>query len=125
MLGNDILFLTKVKVPVASDKQVRRFYKPSLKPRVGFSKQSPRVRTSSPRRVNHNYPRYDKVQPKRNFGRQSQSHGFPIYWKNFGNQSYMPWEMIPSFSHPNQLHQMQGMFNTNNFGPMRYWGPNV
>ncbi|GKC41381.1 retrovirus-related pol polyprotein from transposon TNT 1-94, partial [Tanacetum coccineum] len=33
-----LIMVNKVKVPVASDNEVKRFYKPSLKPGVGFSK---------------------------------------------------------------------------------------
>ncbi|GKB71080.1 zf-CCHC domain-containing protein [Tanacetum coccineum] len=115
------IIVNKVKVPVASDNEVKHFYKPLSKPRVGFSKQNFRSKTPPPRRVNNNYSRPKTPQ----LGHQNQPHGFPVTWNNFQRQSYMPWEMYLSFSHHNQLHQMQGMFDTNNFGPMRYWGPNV
>ncbi|GJV72452.1 retrovirus-related pol polyprotein from transposon TNT 1-94 [Tanacetum coccineum] len=72
------IMVNKVKVPVASDNEVKRFYKPSLKPRVGFSKPNFRSKTPPPRRVNNNYPRPKTTQPKRNVGRQNQPHGFPI-----------------------------------------------
>ncbi|GJY19754.1 hypothetical protein Tco_0391245 [Tanacetum coccineum] len=119
------IIVNKVKVPVASDNEVKQFYKPLSKPRVGFSKPNFRSKTPPPRRVNNNYPRAKTPQPKRNIGRQNRPHGFPVTWNNFPRQSYMPWEMYSPFPHPNQLHQMQGMFSTNNFGPMRYWGPNI
>ncbi|GJV19065.1 hypothetical protein Tco_1368085 [Tanacetum coccineum] len=119
------IIVNKVKVPVASDNEVKQFYKPLSKPGVGFSKQNFRSKTPPPRRVNNNYSRPKTPQPRRHVGHQNQPHGFPVTWNNFPRQSYMPWEMCLPFSHPNQLHQMQGMFGTNNFGPMRYWGPNV
>ncbi|GKE44510.1 hypothetical protein Tco_1471794 [Tanacetum coccineum] len=119
------IIVNKVKVPVASDNEVKQFYKPLTKPRVGFSKQNFRSKTPPPKRVNNNYSRPKTPQPRRHVGRQNQPHGFLVTWNNFPRQSYMPWEMCLPFSHPNQLHQMQGMFGTNNFGPMRYWGPNV
>ncbi|GKA66390.1 hypothetical protein Tco_0766198 [Tanacetum coccineum] len=119
------IIVNNVKVPVASNNKVKQFYKPLSKPGVGFSKPNFRSKTPPPRRVNNNYPRSKTPQQKRNVGRQNQSRGFPVTWNNFQRQSYMPWEMCLSFPHPNQLHQMQGMFSTNNFGPMRYWGPNV
>ncbi|GJZ64740.1 zf-CCHC domain-containing protein [Tanacetum coccineum] len=72
------IMVNKVKVPVASDNEVKRFYKPSLKPGVGFSKPNFRSKTPPPRRVNNNYPRPKTPQPKRNVGRQNQPHGFPI-----------------------------------------------
>ncbi|GJV78425.1 hypothetical protein Tco_1510009 [Tanacetum coccineum] len=119
------IIVNNVKVPVASDNEVKQFYKPLSKPGVGFLKPNFRSKTPPPRRVINNYPRPKTPQPKRNIGRQNQPRGFPVTWNNFPRQSYMPWEMCLPFPHPNQLHQMQGMFSTNNFGPMRYWGPNV
>ncbi|GJR83936.1 retrovirus-related pol polyprotein from transposon TNT 1-94 [Tanacetum coccineum] len=119
------IIVNNAKVPVASDNEVKQFYKSLSKPRVGFSKPNFRSKTPPPRRFNNNYSRPKTQQPKRHVGRQNQPHGFPVTWNNFPRQSYMPWEMCLPFSHPNQLHQMQGMFGTNNFGPMRYWGPNV
>ncbi|GJU32302.1 putative ribonuclease H-like domain-containing protein [Tanacetum coccineum] len=119
------IIVNNVKVLVASDNEVKQFYKPLSKPGVGFSKPNFRSKTPPPRRVINNYYRPKTPQPKRNVGRQNQPRGFPVTWNNFQRQSYMPWEMCLPFPHPNQLHQMQGMFSTNNFGPMRYWGPNV
>nr|GEU65264.1 UBN2 domain-containing protein [Tanacetum cinerariifolium] len=80
---------------------------------------------TTPERVINSYRHSKAPQPKRNIGRQNQPNGFLVTWNNFPRQSYMPWEMSFPFPHPNQLHLMQGMFSTNNFGPMRYWGPNV
>ncbi|GJU34158.1 retrovirus-related pol polyprotein from transposon TNT 1-94 [Tanacetum coccineum] len=88
------IMVNNVKVPVASDNEVKRFYKPSLKPRVGFLKPNFRSKTLPPRRVNNNYPRPKTQQPKRNVGRQNQPHGFPVTWNNFQRQSYMSWEMF-------------------------------
>ncbi|GJW30527.1 retrovirus-related pol polyprotein from transposon TNT 1-94 [Tanacetum coccineum] len=59
------IIVNKVKVPVASDNEVKQFYKPLLKPRVGFSKPNFRSNTSPPRRVNNNYSRPKTPQPKR------------------------------------------------------------
>ncbi|GJU87449.1 retrovirus-related pol polyprotein from transposon TNT 1-94 [Tanacetum coccineum] len=72
------IIVNNVKVPVASDNVVKQFYKPLLKPGVGFSKPNFRSKTPPPRRVNNNYPRAKTPQPKRNVGRQNQPHGFPI-----------------------------------------------
>ncbi|GJU64547.1 zf-CCHC domain-containing protein [Tanacetum coccineum] len=114
------IIVNNVKVPVASDNVVKQFYKPLSKPEVGFSKVNLRSKTPPPRRVNTNYPRAKTPQPKRNVGRQNQPRGFPVTWNNFPSQSYMPWEICLPFLHPNQLHQTQRMFSTNNFRPMRY-----
>ncbi|GJX28793.1 zf-CCHC domain-containing protein [Tanacetum coccineum] len=119
------IIVNNIKVPVASDNEVRQFYKPLSKPGVGFSKPSFRSKTPSPRRVNNNYTRSKSPQPRRSDGRQFRPHGFPTPWNVFQSLSYMPWEMITPFPHPNQMQQMHGMYNSNNFGPIRYWGPNV
>ncbi|GKD10899.1 hypothetical protein Tco_1190584, partial [Tanacetum coccineum] len=71
------IIVNKVKVPVASDNEVKQFYKPLSKPGVGFSKPNFRSKTPPPRRVNNNYSRPKTPQPKRHVGRQNQPHGFP------------------------------------------------
>ncbi|GKC01873.1 retrovirus-related pol polyprotein from transposon TNT 1-94 [Tanacetum coccineum] len=87
------IIVNNVKVPVASDNEVKQFYKPLSKPGVGFSKPNFRSKTPPPRRVINNYYRPKTPQPKRNVGRQNQPRGFPVTWNNFQRQSYMPWEM--------------------------------
>ncbi|GKB71298.1 zf-CCHC domain-containing protein [Tanacetum coccineum] len=87
------IIVNNVRVPVASDNEVKQFYKPLLKPGVGFSKPNFRSKTPPPRRVINNYHRPKTPQPKRNIGRQNQPRGFPVTWNNFPRQSYMPWEM--------------------------------
>ncbi|GJY08567.1 retrovirus-related pol polyprotein from transposon TNT 1-94, partial [Tanacetum coccineum] len=62
------VMVNNVKIPVASDNEVKQFYKPSLKPGDGFSKPNFRSKTPPPRRVNNNYPRSKIPQPKRNVG---------------------------------------------------------
>ncbi|GJY02670.1 hypothetical protein Tco_0360822, partial [Tanacetum coccineum] len=52
------IMVNNVKILVASDNEVKQFYKSSLKPRVGFSKQNFRSKTPLPRRVNNSYPRF-------------------------------------------------------------------
>nr|GEU29778.1 hypothetical protein [Tanacetum cinerariifolium] len=72
------IIVNKVKVPVASEKEVKFFYKPLSKPRVGSSKPNLRSKTPPPRRVNNNYSRSKTPQPKRHIGQQNQPHGFLI-----------------------------------------------
>ncbi|GJS02436.1 retrovirus-related pol polyprotein from transposon TNT 1-94 [Tanacetum coccineum] len=72
------IIVNNVKVPVASDNEVKQFYKPLSKPGVGFSKPNVRSKTPPPRRVINNYHRPKTPQPKRNIGRQNQPRGFPI-----------------------------------------------
>ncbi|GJT66243.1 retrovirus-related pol polyprotein from transposon TNT 1-94 [Tanacetum coccineum] len=72
------IIVNNVKVPVASDNEVKQFYKPLSKPGVGFSKPNFRSKTPPPRRVTNNHYRPKTPQPKRNVGRQNQPRGFPI-----------------------------------------------
>ncbi|GJS21488.1 retrovirus-related pol polyprotein from transposon TNT 1-94 [Tanacetum coccineum] len=70
------IIVNKVKVPVASENEVKQFYKPLSKPGVGISKPNFRSKTPPPRRVNNNYNR--PKTPQRHVGRQNKPHGFPI-----------------------------------------------
>ncbi|GJT43787.1 retrovirus-related pol polyprotein from transposon TNT 1-94 [Tanacetum coccineum] len=72
------IIVNKVKILIASDNEVKQFYKPLSKPGVGFLKPNFRSKTPPPRRVNNNYSRPKTPQPKRHVGRQNQPHGFPI-----------------------------------------------
>nr|GEY48595.1 retrovirus-related Pol polyprotein from transposon TNT 1-94 [Tanacetum cinerariifolium] len=58
------IIVNNVKVLVASDNEVKQFYKPLLKPEVGFSKPNIRSKSPPPRRVNNNYPRLKTPQKK-------------------------------------------------------------
>ncbi|GJR28389.1 zf-CCHC domain-containing protein [Tanacetum coccineum] len=87
------IIVNKAKVPVASDNEVKQFYKPLSKLGVGFSKPNFRSKTPPPRRVNNNYSRTKTPQPKRSVGRQNQPYGSPVTWNNFPRQCYMPWAM--------------------------------
>ncbi|GJX40104.1 hypothetical protein Tco_0255094 [Tanacetum coccineum] len=102
------IIVKKVKVPVASDKELNNSIIPLSRPGVGFSKPNFRSKTSPPRRVNNNYSRPKTPQPKRHVGRQNQPHGFLVTWNNFPHQSYMPWEMCLLFSHPNNCIKCKG-----------------
>ncbi|GJZ68268.1 hypothetical protein Tco_0631508 [Tanacetum coccineum] len=88
------IVVNNVRVPVASDNEVKQFYKPLSKPGVGFSKPNFRSKTPPPRRVINSYHRPRTPQPKRNNGRQNQPRGFPVTWNNFPRHGYMPWEIV-------------------------------
>ncbi|GJX30588.1 retrovirus-related pol polyprotein from transposon TNT 1-94 [Tanacetum coccineum] len=75
---SEIVNVNKVKIPMASDNEVKQFYKPLTKPGVGFSETNFRSKTPPPRRVNNNYSRPKTPHLKRHVGRQNQPHGFPI-----------------------------------------------
>ncbi|GJZ45681.1 zf-CCHC domain-containing protein [Tanacetum coccineum] len=70
------IIVNKAKVHVASDNEVKQFYKPLSKPEVGFLKPNFRSKTPPHRRVKNNYSCPKTPQPKRQVGRQNQPHGF-------------------------------------------------
>ncbi|GJR05828.1 zf-CCHC domain-containing protein [Tanacetum coccineum] len=93
------IIVNKVKIPVASDNEVKQFYKPLSKPGVGFSKLNFRSKTPPPRRVNNNYSRPKTPQPKRYVGRQNQPHGFPVYtWSRFLKDKIEAFDQFKIFS---------------------------
>nr|GEZ55372.1 zf-CCHC domain-containing protein/UBN2 domain-containing protein [Tanacetum cinerariifolium] len=65
------IIVNKVKVHIASDNEVKQFYKPLSKPGVRFLKPNFRSKTPPPRRVNNIDLRAKTSQPKRNIGRQN------------------------------------------------------
>nr|GEU73753.1 retrovirus-related Pol polyprotein from transposon TNT 1-94 [Tanacetum cinerariifolium] len=65
------VIVNNVRVPVASDNEVKQFYKPLSKPGVGFSKPTFRSKTPPPIRVINNYHRPKTPQQKRDIGRQN------------------------------------------------------
>ncbi|GKB96547.1 hypothetical protein Tco_0982684 [Tanacetum coccineum] len=59
------ILINNTKIPIASDDEVKRFYKPSLKPGVGFTKPTMRSKTPPPRRKENFHPRSKTPQPRR------------------------------------------------------------
>ncbi|GJR26674.1 zf-CCHC domain-containing protein [Tanacetum coccineum] len=62
------ILINNTKIPIASDDEVKRFYKPSLKPGVGFTKPTMRSKTPPPRRKENSHPRSKTPQPRRDQG---------------------------------------------------------
>ncbi|GKB37416.1 zf-CCHC domain-containing protein [Tanacetum coccineum] len=62
------ILINNTKIPIASDDVVKRFYKPSLKPGVGFTKPTMRSKTPPPRRNENSHPRSKTPQPRRDQG---------------------------------------------------------
>ncbi|GJT99077.1 hypothetical protein Tco_1094595 [Tanacetum coccineum] len=62
------ILINNTKIPIASDDEVKRFYKPSLKPGVGFTKPTMRSKTPPPRMTNSPRPRSKTPQPRRDQG---------------------------------------------------------
>ncbi|GJT21957.1 zf-CCHC domain-containing protein [Tanacetum coccineum] len=63
------ILINNTKIPIASDDEVKHFYKPSLKPGVGFTKPTIRSKTPPPRRKENPHPRSKTPQPRRDNGR--------------------------------------------------------
>ncbi|GKA33193.1 zf-CCHC domain-containing protein [Tanacetum coccineum] len=63
------ILINNTKIPIASDDEVKHFYKPSLKPGVGFTKPTIRSKTPPPRRKENPHPRSKTPQPMRDNGR--------------------------------------------------------
>ncbi|GJW81710.1 hypothetical protein Tco_0145685 [Tanacetum coccineum] len=72
------ILINNTKIPIASDDEVKRFYKPSLKPGVGFTKPTMRSKTPPPRMTNNPRPRSKTPQPRRD---QDYSHS-STKWKS-------------------------------------------
>ena len=110
--------MNNTKIPIASDDEVKRFYKPSLKPGVGFTKPSMRSKTPPPRKTNNPRPRSRTPQPRRYQGRQNylnyiiKNHSHPL--------SFTQCESCSPCMCQNQI---QNICRNNNFGYMKRWGP--
>ncbi|GJR35535.1 hypothetical protein Tco_1211219 [Tanacetum coccineum] len=59
------ILINNNKIPIASDDEVKRFYKPSLKPGVAFTKPTMRSKTPPPRRKENSHPRSKTPRPRR------------------------------------------------------------
>ncbi|GJS02409.1 hypothetical protein Tco_0318917 [Tanacetum coccineum] len=83
------ILINNTKIPIASDDEVKHFYKASLKPRVGFTKPTMRSKTPPPRRKENSHPHSKTPQPRRDQGRP-----------NYANTSHKMWNHPhqPSFS---------------------------
>ncbi|GJZ95129.1 hypothetical protein Tco_0667332, partial [Tanacetum coccineum] len=91
----------------------------------GYVKTESRSKTPPPRRNISSQPRYNTPQSRRNSRQPIHQNFYPMNWNNQQNQGFVHMGNCIPFQYPNQLKQMQGMYNTNIFGPIRYWGPNT
>ncbi|GJT53592.1 zf-CCHC domain-containing protein [Tanacetum coccineum] len=71
------ILINNTKIPIASDDVVKRFYKPSLKPGVGFTKPTMRSKTPPPRRNENSHPRSKTPQPRRDQGQA-------VFYRTYG-----------------------------------------
>ena len=97
------IVVNNVAIPVASDEEVKRFYKPSLKPKNVSPKPNIRPKTPPSGRANYYHPRSRTPPPRRSNFSQNRSQGYHNSWNNFQSQNLVPWGMISSFPHPNQM----------------------
>ena len=100
-------------IPIASNEEIKPFYKPSLKTEVGSSKSKTRSKTPPPRKPNNSYPRPKTPQPRTNHNRRNFNYNQQMW-------NFNPWGMFPPYMHPSQI---QNMFGPNNFGQMKQWAP--
>ncbi|GJU41598.1 hypothetical protein Tco_1194555 [Tanacetum coccineum] len=58
------ILINNTKIPIASNDEVKRFYKPSSNPGVRFTKPTMRSKTPPPRRKENSHPRSKTPQPR-------------------------------------------------------------
>ncbi|GJU13421.1 zf-CCHC domain-containing protein [Tanacetum coccineum] len=115
------ILINNTKIPIASDDEVKHFYKPSLKPGVGFTKPTIRSKTPPPRRKENPHPRSKTSQPRRDNGRPNYPNTNHTMW----NRPHQPnFTQCASCSPCMCQNQMQNRCVNNNFGYMKRWGPN-
>ncbi|GJZ08666.1 zf-CCHC domain-containing protein [Tanacetum coccineum] len=113
------ILINNTKIPIASDDEVKHFYKPSLKPRVRFTK--PKMRSKTPlKRTNNPHPRSKTPQHRRDQGRQNYPNNNHSMWNYSQQPNFFPWGICPPYMYLNQMQPMQNMFETNNIRPMRH-----
>ncbi|GKA12437.1 zf-CCHC domain-containing protein [Tanacetum coccineum] len=88
------ILINNTKIPIASDDEVKRFYKPSLKPGVGFTKPTMRSKTPPPRRKENFHPRSKTPQPRRDQGRPNYSNTNHTMWNHPTQQSFTQCESV-------------------------------
>ncbi|GJV34773.1 zf-CCHC domain-containing protein [Tanacetum coccineum] len=115
------ILINNTKIPIASDDEVKRFYKPSSKPGVRFIKPKMRSKTPPPRRTNSPYPRSKTPQPRRDQGRQNYPNTNHAMWNHPHQPSFTQCGRCSPCMCPNQMKNICG---NNNFGYMKRWGPN-
>ncbi|GKC69333.1 hypothetical protein Tco_1115216 [Tanacetum coccineum] len=122
---SDFVITRKKLIHNRIDESKKPSLKPSLKSGIGYVKTESRSKTPPPRRNISSQPRHNTPQPRRNSREPIHQNFYPMNWNNHQSQGFVHMGNCIPFQYPNQLQQMQGMYNTNIFGPMRYWGPNA
>ncbi|GJZ90969.1 zf-CCHC domain-containing protein [Tanacetum coccineum] len=117
---SDFVITRKKLIHNSIDESKKPSLKPSLKSGIGYVKTESRSKTPPPRRNISSQPRYNTPQSRRNSRQPIHQNFYPMNWNNQQNQGFVHMGNCIPFQYPNQLQQMQGMYNTNIFGPMRY-----
>ncbi|GJT35912.1 retrovirus-related pol polyprotein from transposon TNT 1-94 [Tanacetum coccineum] len=122
---SDFVITRKKLIHNRIDESKKPSLKPSLKSGIGYVKTESISKTPLPRRNISSQPRYNTPQPRRNSTEPIHQNFYPMNWNNLQSQGFIHMGNCIPFQYPNQLQQMQGMYNTKIFRPMRYWGPNA
>nr|GEV40122.1 hypothetical protein [Tanacetum cinerariifolium] len=122
---SDFVITRKRLIHNSIDESKKPSLKPSPKSGIGYVKTESRSKTPPPRRNISSQPRYNTSQSRRNSRQLIHQNFYPMNWNNQQNQGFVHMGNCIPFQYHNQLQQMQGMYNTNIFKPMRYWGPEL
>ncbi|GJR71424.1 hypothetical protein Tco_0083789 [Tanacetum coccineum] len=122
---SDFVITTKKLIHNKIDASKKPSSKPSLKSGIGYVKTESRLKTPPPRINISSQPRHNTPQPRRNSREPIHQNFYPMNWNNHQSQGFVHMGNCILFQYLNQLQQMQGMYNTNIFEPMRYCGQNA
>ncbi|GJZ49111.1 hypothetical protein Tco_0603301 [Tanacetum coccineum] len=117
---SDFVITRKKLIHNRIDESKKPSLNPSLKSGIGYVKIESRLKTPPPRRNIYSQPRYNTPQPRRNSREPIHQNFYLINWNNQQSQGFVHMGNCIPFQYPNQLQQMQGMYNINIFGLMRY-----
>ncbi|GJS41600.1 hypothetical protein Tco_0566643 [Tanacetum coccineum] len=115
---SDFVITRKKLIHNSIDESKKPSLKPSPKSGIGYVKTESISKTPPPRRNVSSQPRYNTPQSRRNSRQPIHQNFYPMNWNNQQNQGFVHMGNCIPFQYPNQLQQMQGMYNTNIFGPM-------
>ncbi|GKE50643.1 hypothetical protein Tco_1481901 [Tanacetum coccineum] len=116
---SDFVITRKKLIHNSIDESKKPSLKPSLKNGIGYVKTESRSKTPPPRRNISSQPRFNTPQSRRNSRQPIHQNLYLMNWNNQQNQGFVHMGNCIPFQYPNQLQQMQGMYYTNIFGPMK------
>lgn len=98
------LTVMNTKVAIARIREVKHFYKPLLKPGVGFNKPMIRSKTPPPRKINVSQIQVRPREPRK----QNHPNMYLVAWNN----NFLPLGFYSPLQHPSQMQQRQGQLWT-------------